>query len=104
MAVLAQQGLGSHGVEPRVGGGGDGFPCFYHFGKGWRCRGCAVTEFVLDFGEQNLVLSEREKVTLFLPREMPHIPTDAVHWQDTLARILVRETFERALKFTSGET
>jgi hypothetical protein len=44
-------------------------------------------------------LCKDKKIALFLPRQVPHVPTDRAHWQETTARLFIRNPFQGALEF-----
>ena len=95
---------GRQGVEPWVRRGGDRLPRREHLFEQWRAGGRPVGEILFDLREENFALPKAEEITLFLPRQMTDVPTDAVHRQQALARICVGDAFDRAHEFTAGET
>lgn len=94
---------GRQRVEPRVGCGRDRLPCREHLLERRRAGWRAVGKFLLDLREEDSSLPEAEEVTLFLPRQMTDVPTDAIHRQEAFAGVVITDAFDRAHEFTAGK-
>jgi hypothetical protein len=53
---------------------------------------------------RNFSLGEKYKIFLLLGRQVANHPTDAVHRQQTISRIFIRNALQATYKFTACKT
>ena len=97
------QRLRRHRVQPPVRRLGDLPPSLPHLIERWRARRRPVGELLVDVRQQHLLLSAVEPIPLLLPRQVPHVPRDAVHRQNASPRFLFRHALKPPPKFAPRE-
>ena len=93
--MLSQFGGGER-VEPGVSGGCDRMPGRQHLCERRRAGWSAICKIPVDFPQKHFTLSKVKEVSLLLPRQMPDVPTDAIHGQDAFAGVVIAHAFDRA--------
>jgi hypothetical protein len=91
-------------IQKQVSSCGDIVPSLPHFGQMWCSRWLAKSKQFIQLRVRYFALWEKHKILLLLGSHVTDHPTDAIHGEEALTGIIIRNTIQAASKFTASKT